>query len=84
MNSTIKIECPPELLIGLNVDTKEFTEYIKMETAVSLFKSGKISSGMASTWLGIPRIQFLVKAFEAGAVLLNDNDDDFRREMSLI
>lgn len=84
MNTTLVIECPQELLIGLHLDTKQFAEFVKMETAVSLFKDGKISSGMASSWLDIPRINFLMKAFDAGAVFLDDNDDDFRRETAVL
>ena len=80
MTNTITIDCPDELLIGLHFDPEQFADFIKMETAVSLFKDGKISSGMASSWLNISRIKFLIKAFDAGAVFMDDTEDDFRRE----
>ncbi len=84
MENVIKIECPEELLIGLHLDAEQFAGLMKQEVAISLFKEGKISSGMASKWLRIPRVQFLLKAIEAGAVLLDNNEDDFRRETSLL
>jgi predicted HTH domain antitoxin len=84
MENVIKIECPEELLIGLHLDAEQFAGLMKREVAISLFKEGKISSGMASKWLLIPRVQFLLKAIEAGAVLLDNNEDDLRRETSLL
>ena len=84
MTNRITIDCPSELLIGLHLDPEQFADLIKMETAISLFKEGQMSSGMASTWLNIPRIKFLVKAFDAGAVFMDDNADDFRRETAEI
>ncbi len=84
MQSKISFECPPEILIGLHFDAEQFAFYAKYETAVSLFKEGKISSGMASKWLEIPRVQFLMKAFSDGAELLDNNTDDLRRETSIL
>lgn len=56
-----------------------------METAIALFREGKLSSGMAARWLNIPRIHFLMKAMQGGtATLLQDNEDDFAREISLL
>jgi len=35
-------------------------------------------------WLSMPRVEFLLKAGADGAVMLDDNEDDFRRESSLL
>ena len=52
---------------------------------MALFREGKLSSGMAARWLGIPRAYFLLKAMkEGGASLLENNEDDFDREISLL
>jgi len=51
---------------------------------VNLFKEGKLSSGTAATWLGIGRLAFLRLAFEAGATLLEDADNDLTRETALL
>lgn len=83
MRNTITFECPPELLIGLHYDADQFARYVQFETAITLFKTGKITSGLAAKWLGIPRIQFLTQAFDAKAEFLENNDDDFRRETSV-
>ncbi|CAK8725165.1 hypothetical protein KKHLCK_16030 [Candidatus Electrothrix laxa] len=59
-------------------------EESKLEAAIALFRKGKISSGMAAKWLDIPRVTFLLKAMEQGGVLLEDSEDDFRRETKLL
>jgi predicted HTH domain antitoxin len=83
MRNIIEIECPPELLIGLHSNAEQFAERIKREAAYGLFREGSISSGVAARWLGVPRAHFLMDAMRRGATLLEDSDDDFRRETSL-
>lgn len=84
MKRTIEIDCPPELLLGLHLNAEDMADYIKRQAAINLFKEGRLSSGSAATWLGIPRATFLHIAWNAGAVLLEDSQDDFDRERSLL
>lgn len=84
MKNTIQIDCPSEILISLHADIEQFTDLMKLQTAIFVFKVHKISSGTAASWLNIERAIFLRKAMEAGAVLLDNNDDDYRREISLL
>jgi hypothetical protein len=85
MQNTIEIECPSEILIGLHLDADQFAILVKEETAIALFREGRLSSGMAANWLGVPRVQFLFKAMlSGGANLLENNDDDYLREISLL
>ena len=84
MKRTIEIDCPPEMLIGLHLNAEDMADYIKRQAAISLFKEGRLSSGSAATWLGISRVVFLRLAWDAGAVLLEDSQDDFDRERSLL
>ena len=83
MQNVIEIECPTELLIGLNTNAEDMAELVRREAALGLFRDGRISSGMASRWLGIPRVTFLMDAMRLGNVLLDDSEDDFRRESQL-
>ena len=48
MQNIISIECPVELLLDLHINAEDFGEIIKKQTAISLFKEGKMSSGMAA------------------------------------
>lgn len=83
MHNIIEIECPPELLIGLHTNAKQFAERVKREATLNLFRDGAISPGGTTNWLGIPRAVFLLEATQHGATLLDDSEDNFRREACL-
>lgn len=84
MKQTIEIDCPPEILMGLHLDAQRFGDLIKLQSATALFKEGRLSSGMAARWCGVPRVLFLMQAMQSGARLLQDNEDDFARETALL
>jgi len=113
MKQIVEIDLPSELLIGLHTNAEGFSKFlkeqaaislfkdgkissgiasnwlkvsriVKEQAAISLFKDGKISSGIASNWLKVSRIDFLRVATDAGASLLQDSSDDYRRETSLL
>jgi hypothetical protein len=85
MQNTIEIACPQEILLGLHLDAEQFADLVKEEAAIALFREGRLSSGMAASWLGVPRAHFLLKAMQTGgASLLENNEDDFLRETSLL
>lgn len=84
MQNTLRIQCPNELLISLQLNVESFAEIVKLQAAIALFKQGKISSGLAAKWLNMPRTSFLMQAMDAGAELLEDSEDDFMRETQLL
>ncbi|MCK5525186.1 MAG: hypothetical protein KAI83_18825 [Thiomargarita sp.] len=47
MKNAISIECPIELLLSLHINIEDFGELVKIQSAISLFKESKISSGSA-------------------------------------
>jgi len=85
MQNTIEILCPQEILLGLHLDADQFANLVKEEATIALFRERRLSSGMAASWLGVPRAHFLLKAMQTGgANLLTNNEDDFLRETSLL
>lgn len=84
MQDSIELDCPPELLLGLHLNAEQFRDKVKRRAAVALFREGQLSSGMAASWLGIPRSHFLIEAMSQGAELLEDSQDDFNRERALL
>ena len=84
MKQTLAIDCPAEILISLHMNAEGLADFMKEQTAIVLFREGRLSSGTAAAWLGIPRVTFLLRAMEAGAVLLEDSADDLTRETSLL
>lgn len=84
MNQTVAIECPAEILVSLHMNSERLAGFMKEQAALALFREGRLSSGTAAAWLGIPRVTFLLRAMDAGAVLLEDSADDLARETSLL
>ena len=66
MLNTIQVECPSEILIGSHMDADDFSSFMKLRTAIALFGEGKLSSGMAVRWVGMPRVHFLLMAMQEG------------------
>lgn len=85
MKNILEIQCPDEILLGLHMDSEQLADVIKKDAAITLFREGKLSSGMAAHWLGIPRVIFLLEAMKNGnATLLENSIDDLNRELSLL
>jgi len=85
MQNTIEIQCPREIMLDLHLNEDEFGDLVKETSAITLFRDGRITSGMAAAWLGIPRVRFLLKAMQdESVVLLCDTDHEFARETSLL
>lgn len=61
-----------------------FREEVKVRAAVALFREGRLSSGMAARWLGVPRAAFLFQAMRDGVELLSDTKDDLARGTALL
>ncbi len=84
MQRAIPITCPQEILLGLHMDAQQFATLLKEQSAMALFREGRLSSGMAASWLGVPRAHFLIKAMQEGATLLENTQEDFLRETALL
>jgi predicted HTH domain antitoxin len=81
--ASVAIDVPSELLLEVHASPEEFAGLLKESTAIALFRQGRISSGLASKWLGQPRAAFLFMAMQQGARLLDQGQLDFERESSL-
>jgi len=66
MQSVISITGPQEILLGLRKVAEQFATQLKEQFAMALFRDGRLSSGMAASWLGVPRAHFLIKAMQGG------------------
>ena len=78
------MEFPEEVLASTQLSAERLAERAKLETALALYREGRLSSGLAARWVGEPRVAFLMRASAAGIALLDDSRDDFERERSLL
>ena len=84
MKTSALLEVPEEILLSAHLTAELLVERAKLEAAFALYREGSISSGLASTWVNLPRVRFLSLAAAAGIALLDDSDDDFERERGLL
>jgi len=42
-----------------HMNAEGLADFMKEQTAIALFREGRLSSGMAAAWLGVPRRCFL-------------------------
>lgn len=84
--NTLKIDYPPEVLWALGQDPEEFEADARRRLAISLYESGKLSSGLAAQLAGIPRVQFFfllgqhgISAFDQSPDELEDDLDNARQ-----
>jgi hypothetical protein len=84
MSTYVEIEYPPEVLLELHVTPEGLAGLLKQKGALALFREGRLSSGLAARWTGMPRARFLLEAMAAGAVLGEDSADEARRETGLL
>ncbi len=84
MQTTATLEFPEEILACTHLSAERLAERAKQETALALYREGRLSSGLAAKWLGESRAGFLHRAFAAGIPLLDDTQDDFERERGLL
>ena len=80
MHTTAAMEFPEEVLASTQLSAEGLAERAKLETALALYREGRLSSGLAAKWVGEPRASFLIRASAAGIPLLEDSLDDFERE----
>jgi predicted HTH domain antitoxin len=71
-------------MLELHVSEEEMAALLKETVALELFRTGRLSSGLAARWAGQERMPFLMKAMQQGAALLDQGEADFRRETSLL
>ena len=84
MSTHVEIEYLPEVLLELHTTPEELARLLKEKCASALFREGRISSGLAARWTGLPRAQFLMQAMREGAVIGTDSADEVRRETALL
>jgi predicted HTH domain antitoxin len=57
--NTLKIDYPPEVLWALGQNPDEFEADARRRLAISLYESGKLTTGLAAQLAGVPRVQFM-------------------------
>jgi len=83
MNAFSSIDCTPELSVALGRRGEELTKELRLASALKLYELGRISSGLAATLAGMPRVKFLQLCGEYGVSIFQLNPEDMEREIEV-
>ena len=56
----IAIDVPESVLLAEKTDERSFAREVRMLAAVKLYELGRLSSGRAAEFAGMPRVEFLL------------------------
>ena len=74
--NTLKIDYPSEILWALGQNPDEFEAEARQLLAVSLYESGKLSTGLAAQLAGLPRVQFMFLLSKYGLSPIGETADE--------
>ena len=79
--TTIEIQCPDEILISLKEDAATFSRDLRLTAAVKFYEMGRLSSGRAAEFAGLPRLVFLRRLADFGVPIIDESRDELAEDL---
>jgi predicted HTH domain antitoxin len=79
--NVLTIEYPPEVLWALQQDPDEFETEARLLLAVNLYKTSKLSTGLAARLAGMPRITFMFLLGRYGLSPFGETADELEMDL---
>ncbi len=79
--SVLTVTVPDGGLTALNVPADQAADEVRMLTAVKLYEMGRLSSGAAAEFAGIPKPVFLQRLGDYGVPTFRQSEDELREEL---
>jgi predicted HTH domain antitoxin len=77
------VSVPDARLAALKVPPGQAADEVRMLAAVKLYEMGRLSTGAAAEFAGIPKPVFLQRLGDYGAPVFDMTEEDFERETRL-
>ena len=82
MTRSLTIDYGDEVLLALGLSPDQFREEAKILIAVKLYEMGRLSTGAAAKFAGVPKPLFLTKLADYGVDTFDLSDEELRRDMT--
>ena len=82
MTRSLTIDYGDEVLLALGLSPDQFREEAKILLAVKLHEMGRLSTGAAAQFAGVPKPLFLTKLADYGVDTFDLSDEELRRDMT--
>ena len=82
MTRSLTIDYGDEVLLVLGLSPDQFREEAKILIAVKLYEMGRLSTGAAAKFAGVPKPLFLTKLADYGVATFDLSDEELRRDMT--
>ncbi len=80
MTRSLTIDYGDEVLLALGLSPDQFREEAKILIAVKLYEMGRLSTGAAAKFAGVPKPLFLTKLADYGVDTFDLSDEELRRD----
>ena len=77
----LTVRVPDGRLAALNVPPERAAEEVRMLAAVKLYEMGRLSSGAAAEFAGVPKPIFLQRLGDYGVPTFRQTEEELREEM---
>jgi predicted HTH domain antitoxin len=81
MNQQLILEIPEELLTSLNESGEELIKDMKLITAITFYKEGKLSMGKAIEFAGVNRLTFMGELSKRKISIFNYTPEDLEQDI---
>ncbi len=81
--SQITLSIPDETLTALNLTQEEMGDEMRWAAAIKFYELGRLSSGAAAQFIGVPQPVFLSKLADFGVETFNLSEHELRGETRL-
>ena len=78
----LSLSVPEEMLLALKLKPDALLYEIKLSAAVKLYELGRLSSGAAAEFAGIPKPVFLSKLADYGVAAFRLTENELREDMN--
>jgi predicted HTH domain antitoxin len=76
------LEVPKNLPDAAQCTPQQFIQEAKLAMAIKLFEMKRLSSGMAATFIGMSRVEFLSELYRYGVPVIDLDQNELAQDLS--